>query len=240
MQPVLSALSRAFAQLGDRAIVAVLIKSVLLTLLLFALAGVALAYGLERAIRAQTGDLSAEIGAVIALVVTIIGGWVLFRIVALAVIQFFADEVVLAVERRYYPLALKHARNVPFREELGHSLRGILRALLVNAGALLVAIPLALTAIGPAVVFWLANSWLLGRELQHIAWIRHAGPDASDPPLSALQRFVLGGLVTGLLAIPFVNLLAPVIGTASAAHLVHGVKARQEAARQEAARQKRS
>ena len=37
----------------------------------------------------------------------------------------------------------------------------------------------------------------------------------------ALVGFLLGGAVTALLAIPFANFLAPVIGAAGAAHMVH-------------------
>ena len=34
-------------------------------------------------------------------------------------------------------------------------------------------------------------------------------------------RFVLGAIVVALLTIPFVNLVAPIIGAAMATHLVH-------------------
>ena len=221
MNRVASALSLAIAQLGDPAMMKVLVKSVLITLLVFALTGTALWFGLYQALAEQGVGHGAEIGAILAVVLTIIGGWLLFRIVALAVIQFFADEIVVAVERRHYPQALGHARRLTFAEEARNSARGIGRVLLVNGAALLVAIPLFFTAIGPAVVFWIANSWLLGRELQDIVWLRHRKHAGEHPPISALQRLALGGVVTALLAVPVANLLAPLIGTASAAHLVH-------------------
>lgn len=227
MQPVFSAFSRALGQLGDPAIIAVLAKSIAVTLLLFVLGGAGLGYAASHFMVSHGIALSAEAGALVAIVAMIGGGWLLFRLVALAVIQFFADEIVVAVERRHYPQTLGTARKLRLGEELRHSLRGIGRVLLVNAAALLVAIPLVFTAIGPAIIFGLANSWLLGRELQDIVWLRHTVPgDTAPPPLGKLQRLVLGGVVTGLLTIPFVNLLAPVIGAASAVHLVHSAAAK--------------
>jgi uncharacterized protein involved in cysteine biosynthesis len=43
--------------------------------------------------------------------------------------------------------------------------------------------------------------------------------------LSGIDRALLGGAVAGLLTIPFVNLLAPLLGAAAATHLVHRARA---------------
>jgi uncharacterized protein involved in cysteine biosynthesis len=45
-----------------------------------------------------------------------------------------------------------------------------------------------------------------------------------------MTRFLLGGAIAALLAVPFANLLAPVLGAAAATHLVHlGLRARDAA-----------
>ena len=157
---------------------------------------------------------------------TVLAGWFAFRIVALAVLQFFADEVVLAVERKHYPAAAATARALPFREDLRNSMRGLRRALLFNVLALPVALVLLFTAIGPAIVFFLVNAVLLGRELTEMAWLRHRADPGEAIPLAGPTRFLLGGVVTALLAVPFLNLLAPVIGAATATHLVQSRKDR--------------
>ena len=56
-------------------------------------------------------------------------------LIALIVIQFFADEVVLAVEDRHYPVAAANARQLGWREELalGELIQPIEQAL--EAGA---------------------------------------------------------------------------------------------------------
>lgn len=216
-----SALGRAAGQLTDPAVLRVLAKSIAVTLLIFVALGVGAGFGVDALLDRWEIAGGGSLGAVVGLLLTLVGGWLLFRIVALAVLQFFADEVVRAVEARHYPRELAAARDVPWREELSASAVSTLRAVLVNLVALVVAIPLLFTAIGPAVLFWAVNAWLLGRELQDLAWARHRHAHAAAPPLSGLTRFLLGGTIAGLLAVPFVNLLAPVLGAAAAVHLVH-------------------
>lgn len=225
MMMLTTSFTRAARQLADPAIVRVLVKSIIATLAIFALLAASLWAALDGVIENwiagyTTDDYSDSIAAALTLVVGLISGWLLFRIVALAVIQFFADEIVLAVERQYYPAAAQKARDVPFAESFGESLKGAGRALLVNLAVMPLALVLLVTGIGTFLLFWLVNAWLLGRELQDLAWLRHRHHRTDPMPISGLTRFLLGGIVAGLLAIPFLNLLAPVIGAAAATHLV--------------------
>lgn len=218
---MLSAFTLAVAQLGDRRILSVLGKSVALTLVIFAGLGALGWLGLGPALAwagldANSGT-SDGLRALLAVVLTLLAGWLLFRLVALAVLQLFADEVVAAVEAQHYPAAAASARKLGLAEEVRNGLRGLIRALLYNLAALPVALLLLPTAIGPAVVFGLVNAVLLGRELSDMVALRHAG---SALP-GALTRAVLGGVVVVLLTVPLINLLAPVLGAAMATHLVH-------------------
>jgi len=226
MTGVLSAFARAFGQLGDGRVVAVLAKSIVVTLAIFAALGLALWRGSAVLIeRYATGW--GEIGGLVALLLGIIGGWLLFRVVALAVLQFFADDVVRAVEARHYPAEAAAARDLPFAEEARNALAGILRAVIVNLVALPVALLLVVTGIGTALLFWAVNAWLLGRELQDMVWLRHRPSNDAAPPLGGLTRLALGGIVAAMLLVPFVNLFAPVLGAAAATHLVHSRPTRQ-------------
>lgn len=216
-------LPRAFAlalgQLSDPAILRVLGKSLLATLAIFALLGVAAWQGLSVALADYAAGYEGLSG-VIAIVLTVLGGWLLFRVVALAVLQFFADDVVRAVERRHYSAAAA-VPDLPFSAELSASAKGLLRTVAVNAVVLPFALVLLVTGIGPALLLWAANAWLLGRELTEMVWLRHRGLADEPAPVSGATRFLLGGIVAALLIVPFVNLLAPVLGAAAATHLVH-------------------
>lgn len=218
-------LPRAFAlslgQLADPAILAILAKSLAITLALFATLGAALYYGLTMGFAALGWSEGGMVSAAAAAILAVVAFWLLFRIVALAVLQFFAEDVVRAVERRHYP-SMAEVPELPFGRALSASVRGLRRTVLVNLAVLPVALLLLVTGVGTALAFAAANAWLLGRELTEMVWMRHA---AGEPlPVGRLTRLALGAIVTGLLLIPFVNLIAPVLGAASAAHLVHGRK----------------
>jgi CysZ protein len=216
---MLSAFVLAFGQLADGRVLRVLLKSLVLSLALFALLGSGGWWVAERLL-ARTG-LDGDLHGLFAALLVLIGGWLLWRVLALAVLQLFADEVVKAVELRHYPAAARTARKLGWRAELAAGCRGAGRALGFNLLALPVAAALAFTAIGVPLVFWTVNAVLLGRELTELVWLRHRPPGVNALPLGRGERFVFGGLIAALLAIPFVNLLAPLVGAAMATHLVH-------------------
>ena len=110
---------------------------------------------------------------------------------------------------------------MPLREQFSTSLRAASRALLVNLIALPFALALLVTGVGAALVFFLVNTVLVGRELEDMVWLRHRRSAADPAPVGRGERLVLGGAVTALLALPFVNLLAPILGAAAATHLIH-------------------
>jgi uncharacterized protein involved in cysteine biosynthesis len=217
-----AAFAKAFGQLADRRVIAVLAKSVGVTLVLFAAAGAGLYLALSRLIESYGYD--DEWAGLAAAVLVPLAMWLLFRVVALAVLQFFADEIVAAVEARHYPALAAQAQALPFRRDLANSLRGLARALGYNLLALPLAAVLAFTAIGPALVFLAVNAVLLGRELTDMAWLRHQtdrvkGDDRANP-VGAGERFVLGAGVAGLMLVPVAGLIGPVIGAAAGTHLV--------------------
>jgi CysZ protein len=218
MSAVPAAIMKAIAQLGDRAVVRVAVKSIAITLLIFAGLGFGLYLALaEAAQRVGVGEGWAGVLAVLLVPVAL---WLLFRLVAVAVLQFFADEVVAAVEARHYPSAADEARALPFRRDLANSVKGLGRTVGYTLLALPLAGLLAFTAVGPALVLLAVNAVLLGRELTDMAWLRHCRGDEAGSPVPRSERVLLGAAIAGLMLIPFANLIAPIIGAAAGTHLV--------------------
>jgi len=214
-----SALSLALADLSDRRLLPIWLKSVAATVLAVALLGVAAFLGLRAAARhwvAESDGVEVVVG-----LGALLGPWLLWRIVALAVLQFFADDVVAAIEARDYPELAARARKLGWREELARGLGGAGRALLFNLLALPVALVLLVTGIGAPLVFIAVNAVLLGRELQDMVWLRHRASLAEPPPLSTFERLVLGGVTALLFIVPVANFAAPFLGAACAVHLIH-------------------
>jgi uncharacterized protein involved in cysteine biosynthesis len=226
MPSVASSLLLALGQLAEPRVLWILAKSLAVTLVLVAVIawggwhaldwGLAWA-GVDEGLFAGAGWLRQAA----ALALTLVGLWLVWRIVAMAVIGFFADDVVQAVEARHYPDAAARARDLPVREQFSTSLRSARRALVVNLIALPFALALLFTGVGTALLFFLVNTALVGRELEEMVWLRHRR-DAADPaPVGRGERFMLGGAVTALLSLPLVNFVAPVLGAAAATHLIH-------------------
>lgn len=222
---MIRALLLSVAQLGDRRILAVLAKSLAVTLLLFLVVAALFAFGARALVRdglhwgTGVGDLAAAAAAI----ATIGLGWLLFRAVAIAVTGIFADDVVAAVEARHYPAALASARPVPFARGAAMGIGSAGRVIGVNLLLAPLYILLLATGVGTAVAFFLVNSWLLGRDLGDMVAARHL-----PAPLmrqwrrtTAGGRLLLGFAGTGLLLIPFVNFVAPVLGAAMATHWFH-------------------
>jgi uncharacterized protein involved in cysteine biosynthesis len=226
MGAVASSLALALGQLADRRVIWIMVKSLAVTLVLLVPVVLAGWHGLDwlldwLGLDDGTFTGGGTIRQVASLILTLLGLWLAWRIVAMAVINFFADEVVQAVEQRHYPAAAAQARDLPMREQFSTSLRAAARSLLVNLAVLPIALVLLVTGIGTALLFWFVNAVLVGRELQEMVWLRHRR-DASDPaPVRGIERFLLGGAVAAMLALPIVNLLAPILGAAAATHLIH-------------------
>lgn len=213
------AFALAVAQLNDPAIRRVLLKSLLVTLAIFVAVGAMLWAVLPR-LFARYDLGTPEVGGLLSAIVAFFGFWLLFRFVALAVLNFFADEVVRAVEKRHYPdtAALPDAR---FTTEFAATMRSLAVAIAVNLLALPIALVLLVTGVGAPLAFLGANAWLLGRELTQMVWLRHRAATGVRWPLGSGTRLALGAVVAAMLAVPFLNLLAPVLGAAAATHLVH-------------------
>lgn len=221
------AFARSITQLTDRTILAILLKVILLTLLLFVIFGVVAYFGLVWLFTWLSWTDGGFAAAAAAAIIAILTGLLLFRIVAIFVLNIFADDIVDAVERRYYPDRAETANPPGYSVGVKMGIASVGRALGYNILAIPIYIVLLVTGIGAPIAFFSVNAILLGRDLQDMVAARHISDfhnlDASWA-LPRIERFFLGLITALLLAIPFVNFLAPILGAAMATHLVHRKK----------------
>ncbi len=139
--------------------------------------------------------------------------------VALAIVGLFLETVIDAVEDRHYP-QLAPVRHRSFFEQAGYALRFLGLMLIVSLLALILSLYSGVLA--PA-VFVGANGYLIAREYFETVALRRN----DEPTVRRLMRknmVVLWALGAGLalaMAVPYVNLLVPIIGIAAFAHLYH-------------------
>lgn len=211
---------RAFPLIFHVAARRLLLKTLALTLLLFAL----LASGLWAGVHAVRlhygwggGGLAEAAATTLAVIAT---GWLLFRATAMAVMGIFADDIIEAVEQDSYPQAAREARPVGLTRSLRYALASIARTLGWNLIALPAYIALLVTGVGSIGLFLILNAYLLGRDLADMVEPRHPG----QPPIPRGSRWLMGLVSACLFLVPLVNLLAPIWSAAMAVHMLHGIK----------------
>ena len=221
---MLRAFLLSLGQFGDAKFAGVFLKSLATTLALLGLFGAGLWYGAMRLVAwlGWSTDLDGLVGTV-AVIGALGVGWLLFRAVAVGVMGVFADDVVVAVERRHYPAALAQAEDVPLARGIALGLGSAGRAVLVNLALSPVYIVLLVTGVGTWLLFFLVNGWLLGHDLGEMVAARHMDGAALRDwrKRGAVDRFALGVAGTALFMVPILNLFAPILGAAMATHLFH-------------------
>lgn len=225
---MLRALALAVGDLADPRILSVLMRSLLITLLIFAGVGLLLAWALEGAdpcalLMDEGCPLGLSASGLGAFMLTALALWFLFPAVAIGVITGFIDRIVAAVEQRHYPAAAATARPLGLAGSAWLGLRSSLRILLYNLVALPLYVLLLVTGVGALILFLLVNGVAVGRDLGEMVASRHGAPPERRAWLAASRgdRAMLGIVVSAIFLVPFVNLLAPVFGAAAAAHLYH-------------------
>ena len=227
---MLRILALAIGDLADPRILSVLVRSLIVTLLIFAGAGLALAWALDGADpcgwigMAATCELGFSMSGLGAVLLIALAAWLLFPGIALGVIAAYSDRIVAAVEARHYPTALAGARPPGVADGLALGLRSSARLIVYNLIALPLYLILLLTGVGTLIAFVLVNGLAIGRDLGEMVASRHGDRALRRTWLGETRgdRAMIGMLSASIFLVPIANLLAPIIGAAMAAHLYHG------------------
>jgi CysZ protein len=226
-----SALAKAFAQLDDPRIQAVIWKSLAGALLAFLLLGIGLWF-LAGWLVAGFADWLGWLAHFGTVIVTIFLAWFLFPVGVTAFVGLFLEDVAAAVEARHYP-GRPPARRQGLGVQAWAALRFAALAILLN----LVLLPayLLMLLFPPLyfLVFYAVNGYLLGREYFELVAYRRLEERAADELRRARRgRLTMAGVVIALLlTIPVVNLIAPIVATAFALHLFETMRQERAAAR---------
>jgi len=214
---MIQALMLSFQSLSDKRILAVLVKVTILTIVSFLILGI----GLWFALLWVFGWLGVNDGGfwsgLLTVAVIVLSGFLLFRVVADAITWVFADDIIDAVEDRHYPRQAAFGKRPSLGAGVHMAMRSIIRVLGYNLLALPLYVLLLFTGVGTAIAFLLINALLLGRDLEDMLIARHGAKGA----MNKLPRLMLGLMGTAGMLVPLVNLLVPILATATAVHWVH-------------------
>ena len=223
------AIALAFTDLAQARILAIMIRAVAISIVVFILMAGALIWLLTGVNPCALGGLgSCHVGiggsTVGAIALTLLAAWFLFPAVALTVIAIFTDQIAAAVELQHYPRAAQSARQIGVGRGMLLGLKSAARLILFNLIALPFYLLLLVTGVGPFILFVIVNGFAFGRDVAEIAAARHGDRLSRRTWLKSTrgQQRAIGILISALLLVPFVNLLVPVLGTAAGIHLFNG------------------
>jgi CysZ protein len=205
---------RAFREIFSPALRRVLWQSLILSVLVLALFGVAAQWGLNHLPSTGTKWLDEAVewlSRALAIVVLI----PLVHPVVSLVAGFFLERAAAQVEATNYP-SDPPGRDLSFFRSIGVALRFTILVVVLN----LLALPFYLIPLFNIALFWSLNGYLLSREYFELVAFRHLDEKAATQ-LRRSRRFrifLTGILIAMFATIPFLNLLAPLFSTALMVH----------------------
>ena len=212
-----ASLARAARLIFDPAFAGIVIKSLLLTIFLFAAALALTEVGLAH-LPILGSPLVNRALEWIAPLLFIFGGVLVGPPVAALFASLFLDQVAGRIEAQDYPGWV--ARGASFATNLRAGLK--LAALIIGVNLVLLPFDIGLPGFGELLSL-AANGWLLGREYFELVALRHITIDDATH-LRRANSGVLwfaGALIALASMIPLLNLVAPLLGTALMVHLFH-------------------
>ena len=212
-----ASLARATRLIFDPAFAGIVVKSLLLTILLFVIALALTEIGLAH-LPVLGSPLINRALEWIAPLLFVFGGIIVGPPVAALFASLFLDQVASRIEARDYPGWT--ARGASFATTLRAGLK--LAALIIGVNLVLLPFDIGLPGLGELLSL-AANGWLLGREYFELAALRHITPDDATQVRRANSNVIwLAGVLIALASmVPLLNLVAPLLGTALMVHLFH-------------------
>lgn len=147
---------------------------------------------------------------------------IFFPPIATVFMSLYLDDVVDAVEDKYYP-----DRKAGKRLGVGHLAYLAVRLAFMIIFLNIIVIPLYVfffwVPFVPLIIFYTLNSYLLGWGYYEMVAVRHLGIKEAGQHRKSIRGQVLGGgfIITLLYSFPVINLTAPILGAAILAHLFH-------------------
>ena len=169
-------------------------------------------------------DFGEEIASAGFWMVALAGSYLLFPGIVTMVMGLLADQIATAVEDEYYPNR-RGTREVPIGDTIVSAAKLTLMMVIINLLALFPYLLLLFLSAGTGTLalFIAINGYLLGREYFEMVAIRHVGRRAANEArvTHSGKIFVVGALIAAMFLVPFLNILAPILGAAIMTHIVH-------------------
>ena len=212
---MVSAISKAISQLSDPAFRSVIVKSLGFAIIAQILAFVFI-FQLAGLIPATDWDWLNSIIEVMSGVGAFVVALLIFPLAMSAVIGIFLDDIADAVEAKHYP-ADKASRDIPLWSSIYDALKFFAVIIAFN----ILVLPLYLIPVINLFVYYLLNGYLLSREFFQQVAVRHHDTKVVNKlrKIGNMEVFLTGVVIAFCMTIPILNLIVPIIATATMVHL---------------------
>ena len=226
--PLFSPITRAIGQLDDPALLGVLAKTIVISLVCFAGIATGTFWLVHHWLgpHAALGWIAGALGGMLALISAL---W-LFLPLAVVIASWFMEPVCAAVERRWY----RGLPPAPGGRVLAQLWEGVIIGLRVLVLSLIsLAVSLAIPGAGH-VLGWAITAWALGRGLFTAVAMRRMDRRQAIAAYRARRWAVLvqGAALTAAGTLPLADLLLPVLGPAAMVHVLMMARAQPGAPRE--------
>lgn len=156
-------------------------------------------------------------------------GFILFPSIVLLISSFFSETICTRVEERHY-VERVGTRSAPVVELMGSAMRIFGLSLIIN----LILTPIYLLGLFVPglsfIVFYVANGYLLGREMFEVVSCRHLTLEKSKQLRNANSSKItwLGIMIVVLSTVPLANLCIPIFGIVVMIHIFHQIKTKED------------
>lgn len=221
---MLSAIEKSFGQLFDPKLRWVVVKSLVLALVLYVTMWLLLRWAGRQIPSVDIGWLDEGLrwlASILAFAAPIL----LFPAFFGMMVGLFLDEVADAVEARHYP-ELGVARGTPIWSGIWSGVKFLLLMLGVNLLLLPIYILLLLLPPTGLILFYAINGHLTGAMYHEGVGLRRRSARAARAlrSVDSGRVWITGILIMLMGTVPFLNLLAPVVGTAMMVHIAQALR----------------
>lgn len=219
------AFARTLSTMRSPHFLGLLLKTALITLLVFLLFVVGAGAGMRSFDLTGGGWMEWTLDVMLTFGAGFIA-WLLLPALVPAIAAFFQETIADTIEKRDYPQFMPPAVQRPFWQELWEDSKFVVLIIVVN-------LVFFVTYFIPFVGFFTyygVNGYLIGREFFETAAARHIGKNNAK----ALRKkypapaFLCGVLIVFCTNVPVLNLVSPFIGVAIMVHLFHLLPKREE------------
>ena len=208
---IVSALGKSINQLSDPQFKKVFLKSVMLSAFCIICLSTIFTFLFSYFWSSLGLPFNSIVSTIGGLILFLVGMWAFSPIIAIFFNGLFQDEIISAVERKYYTYN-KVENHQKLYKEINFNIKLFVKLILFN----LLILPFFFIPPVYFILYWTVNGYLISYEYFSIVRMRYNNHDNIEKKIIV---FIFGVIIAILFTLPVINFFAPAIAIASTVHI---------------------